>query len=57
MSVTLFEAHFNSIIGLPVGEVAQESLNQNLTPGSDEDYLKENFKRKLRMKRLNRSLS
>jgi len=42
-----FKPIINFILGLPVGEVAQESLNQNLTPGSDKDYYERQLQKKI----------
>ncbi len=42
-----FKPIINFILGLPVGEVAQESLDQNLTPGSDRDYYERQLQKKI----------
>ena len=42
-----FKPIINFILGLPVGEVAQESLNHNLTPGNDKDYYERQLQKKI----------
>ncbi len=47
-----FKPIINFILGLPIGEVAQESSNQNLTPGSDREYYERQLNKKIEMEKI-----
>jgi len=47
-----FKPIINFILGLPVGEVAQESSDENLTPGNDLDYYDKQLKRKIEIEKI-----
>lgn len=42
-----FKPIINFILGLPLGDIAQETNNTNLTPGSDRDYYERLIERKI----------
>jgi hypothetical protein len=47
-----FKPVINFIQGLPIGEIAKESLDQNLTPGNDGDYFERQIKRKIEVEKI-----
>ncbi len=47
-----FKPIINFILGLPVGEVAQESYYENLTPGSDKDFYERQLNRKIEVEKI-----
>ena len=42
----------NCILGLPIGEIAQETSNANLTPGNDLEYFENIQKRKIEIEKI-----
>ncbi|MBU2507594.1 MAG: ATP-binding protein [Bacteroidetes bacterium] len=47
-----FKPIINFILGLPIGDVAQESTNVNLTPGNDFDYYERLTNRKIEIEKI-----
>ncbi len=47
-----FKPIINFILGLPIGEVAQESFHQNLTPGSDKEYYERQLNKKIEIEKI-----
>ena len=47
-----FKPIINFILGLPVGEVAQETSSENLTPGSDFEYYEKQQAKKIEMEKI-----
>ncbi len=47
-----FKPIINFILGLPIGEIAQESYKQNLTPGSDKEYYERQLNKKIEMEKI-----
>lgn len=47
-----FKPIINFILGLPIGEIAQESYNLNLTPGSDKEYFERQLNKKIEMEKI-----
>ena len=47
-----FKPIINFILGLPIGEVAQESYHQNLTPGSDKEYYERQLNKKIETEKI-----
>ncbi|MHB1688148.1 MAG: hypothetical protein ACYCVH_12355 [Ignavibacteriaceae bacterium] len=47
-----FKPIINFILGLPIGELAQETTDKNLTPGSDLDYFENVQKKKIEIEKI-----
>ncbi len=47
-----FKPVINFILGLPIGEIAQETSNANLTPGNDLEYFENIQKRKIEIEKI-----
>lgn len=47
-----FKPIVNFILGLPIGDLPQESFIENLTPGNDFDYYEKQLKRKIEVEKI-----
>ena len=47
-----FKSIIRFIQGLPIGEIAKESFDQNFTPGNDRDYFEKQLQRKIEVEKI-----